>query len=164
MKMNCCNHPPEKVTADILQGDWPEHAVQWCRMCGAFRVIVTRKDPAKNYVTPWTLPQEPRSEGELKAVDKFGYLMRIKHCIHPVVSMLDCFEMEREAALEKARIEVTQPGWIGLPEVIFLRRDSSIEVWGYQQLFPQQYRSGRGASSSGRNNAGFAEMLSWDAP
>jgi hypothetical protein len=33
-----CQHPADQVTFDILEGDWPEHSVRWCRICGAYRV------------------------------------------------------------------------------------------------------------------------------
>lgn len=32
-----CRHPTKHVTADILEGDWSFHAVQWCQRCGAYR-------------------------------------------------------------------------------------------------------------------------------
>jgi hypothetical protein len=70
--MKPCVHPPDQVTADILQGDWPEHQVLWCRQCGAFKIRVFDKNylhpkplqpgrkkysrDAKNYVSPWNEP------------------------------------------------------------------------------------------------------------
>ena len=30
-----CRHPAEAVSADIAEGDIPEWAVAWCRICGA---------------------------------------------------------------------------------------------------------------------------------
>lgn len=32
-----CKHPPESVTADILEGGVPGQGVEWCRVCGAYR-------------------------------------------------------------------------------------------------------------------------------
>jgi hypothetical protein len=51
-----CDHPESNVTADILQGDWSNHAVLWCRICGAFRVQVGLNKP-NVYISPWTLPR-----------------------------------------------------------------------------------------------------------
>lgn len=34
-----CQHPPEKVVADVLEGDVPGTAVQWCKVCGAVRIV-----------------------------------------------------------------------------------------------------------------------------
>ena len=58
-----CTHPSDKVTADILQGDWDRHAVRWCRICGSFQVVVNPiKSPGRSfvagYVSPWTTPEE----------------------------------------------------------------------------------------------------------
>jgi hypothetical protein len=36
VKLARCPHPPENVTADILEGDYTG-GVQWCRLCGAYR-------------------------------------------------------------------------------------------------------------------------------
>lgn len=59
--MSYCDHPDDRVTYDVTQGDWAFHSVQWCQVCGAFRVSVhTREEsvsPTK-YVSPWTLPQD----------------------------------------------------------------------------------------------------------
>jgi len=58
--MSYCNHPPNRVTHDITQGDWKGHSVQWCQICGSVRVTVhqgeSSVDPAK-YVSPWIVPQ-----------------------------------------------------------------------------------------------------------
>jgi hypothetical protein len=32
-----CSHPPQFVTADILEGDDRSFGVKWCRKCGAYR-------------------------------------------------------------------------------------------------------------------------------
>lgn len=34
-----CPHPPENVTADILEGDYHygDKGVRWCRLCGAYQ-------------------------------------------------------------------------------------------------------------------------------
>lgn len=55
-----CDHPPERVTADLLEGDLNGGAIQWCQICGAYRRVIVsdgRKTP-KHYVSPWTLPQQ----------------------------------------------------------------------------------------------------------
>jgi len=50
-----CEHPSDQVTHDIAQGDWKGHSIQWCRICGAFRVSVhdgESVDPVR-YTSPW---------------------------------------------------------------------------------------------------------------
>lgn len=37
-----CQHPGDQVVADILQADSRDHKVQWCRICGAYRVVLVR--------------------------------------------------------------------------------------------------------------------------
>ncbi len=34
-----CHHSPENVSADILEGDVPRLAVQYCNRCGAVRQV-----------------------------------------------------------------------------------------------------------------------------
>lgn len=90
MKTNClCKHPPDQVTADILQGDWDGHQVKWCRKCGAFMIRVydenylhsdINKDSRKNYLSPWEVPSNsidplcptPELQGSFPVVIYFG--------------------------------------------------------------------------------------------
>jgi hypothetical protein len=64
--MKLCKHPPESVTADICEGDWPRRAIQWCRICGAYRILtvpLTLDD-----LIWWRLPE--RVAGQCKAIIK----------------------------------------------------------------------------------------------
>lgn len=63
--MTTCTHPSDQITADILQGDFKGHQVQWCRQCGAVRVRSfdpdyiqsnSAKSSRKNYISPWNTP------------------------------------------------------------------------------------------------------------
>ncbi len=53
-----CEHNPDHVTADVLEGDADSAgvAVRWCRRCGAYR----RGKPFSNPLIPlsdWTVPR-----------------------------------------------------------------------------------------------------------
>lgn len=54
-----CEHPPEHVTADKLQGGNHPTFVQWCQVCGAVRV--GRYDmtqwPRIDWVGDWDEPE-----------------------------------------------------------------------------------------------------------
>lgn len=50
-----CKHPANKVTADILEGDAPARAVQWCQLCGAYRVLLV----GPGTMTDWRVPTDP---------------------------------------------------------------------------------------------------------
>lgn len=36
--MKKCAHPEDQVKADILEGDFKSHQVQWCQQCGSYRI------------------------------------------------------------------------------------------------------------------------------
>lgn len=57
-----CKHPSNRVTADICEGDWPDHAVQWCRDCGAYRTMQIRF----NTMGEWRTPDERDSVAKLR--------------------------------------------------------------------------------------------------
>jgi len=67
-----CKHPSNKVTADVLQGEGNGRAVQWCRICGAFRVVVSAFKSTSTlrvtpYTSPWTEPWEATATEPLPA-------------------------------------------------------------------------------------------------
>jgi hypothetical protein len=63
-----CNHPPNVVTADILEGDFIGWCVQWCQRCGAYRRgFVSSHHTAGWQFGEWRIPlpdEPPASERE----------------------------------------------------------------------------------------------------
>lgn len=61
-----CGHNPDKVVADVLQGDGDHGqfpiAVQWCRVCGAYK-IVFRPHGDDRSEGEWHEPEGPDGEG-----------------------------------------------------------------------------------------------------
>ena len=61
-----CAHDPDRVVADVLQGDgdFPPRplAVQWCRVCGAVRTV---DDPmtSDRREGEWREPEGPDGDG-----------------------------------------------------------------------------------------------------
>lgn len=48
-----CPHDPSWVRADILEGENPNHLIQWCLRCGAYRHVTPY---------PWSEWREPRAD------------------------------------------------------------------------------------------------------
>ncbi len=56
-----CKHPASQVNADILEGGNQDYkgigfAIQWCRVCGSIRFVVTGEEKTKAAVG-WERPQ-----------------------------------------------------------------------------------------------------------
>lgn len=54
-----CQHPYNRVTADINEGDCPVKQIQWCQVCGAYRyTFLFAKDSGDGQrIGSWRLPQ-----------------------------------------------------------------------------------------------------------
>lgn len=51
-----CKHDPSRVTADVLEGEFPKRQVQWCRDCGAYRCVTVFTDgmmARHDWRVPW---------------------------------------------------------------------------------------------------------------
>jgi hypothetical protein len=55
--MSRCQHDGADVAADILEGDWMHHSVQYCRRCGAVRVKNHRPGARERMHSEWRRPR-----------------------------------------------------------------------------------------------------------
>jgi hypothetical protein len=61
-----CQHPPEFVTADILEGCC-DYGVRWCRLCGGYCRYGKDRFGDITFVSEWVIPIQ---EGECTACGK----------------------------------------------------------------------------------------------